>query len=62
MYNWSDPGVGWIQEENNSNSLPYEMWYKLKDYDDIRSQLSPHITEHFFMFLMPNRLFSYNSR
>ncbi|MDR2377116.1 MAG: bacterial Ig-like domain-containing protein [Treponema sp.] len=31
---WSEAGVVWVQEDNNGNNSPDEMWYELKGGDD----------------------------
>jgi hypothetical protein len=31
---WHEPGVVWLQEDNNGNGLPDEMWYELRGPDD----------------------------
>jgi hypothetical protein len=35
--NWNEAGVVWVQEDNNGNGLPDEMWYELKGSDDSNS-------------------------
>jgi hypothetical protein len=34
MDGWREPGVVWIQEDNNGNGLPDEMWYELTGGDE----------------------------
>jgi hypothetical protein len=31
---WEEPGVVWMQEDNNGNGLPDEMWHELRGGDD----------------------------
>jgi hypothetical protein len=31
---WHEPGVVWMQEDNNGNGLPDEMWYELRGGED----------------------------
>jgi hypothetical protein len=31
---WREPGVVWMQEDNNGNGLPDEMWYELPGSDE----------------------------
>jgi hypothetical protein len=32
---WFEPGVGWLQEDNNGNGVPDEMWYEVKGASDM---------------------------
>ena len=34
LASWLEPGVVWMQEDNNANGLPDEMWYELPGSDE----------------------------
>jgi hypothetical protein len=31
---WNEPGIVWVQRDDNGNGLPDEMWYEIKGSDD----------------------------
>jgi hypothetical protein len=44
---WHEAGVVWMQEDNNGNGLPDEMWYELRGGDDDDSVWKNYITRRY---------------
>jgi hypothetical protein len=44
---WREPGVVWMQEDNNGNGLPDEMWYELPGSDETHPKWKNHITRRY---------------
>jgi hypothetical protein len=49
---WNEHGVVWVQEDNNGNGLPDEMWYELTGGDDKNADLKPLITRRYAIAYM----------
>jgi hypothetical protein len=44
---WHEAGVVWMQEDNNDNGLPDEMWYELRGGDDDDPALKDYVTRRY---------------
>jgi methionine-rich copper-binding protein CopC len=44
---WNEPGVVWMQEDNNGNGLPDEMWYELRGGEDDDPAWRDYITRRY---------------
>jgi hypothetical protein len=47
LTSWREPGIVWIQEDNNGNGLPDEMWYELTGSDETHPTWKNHITRRY---------------
>jgi hypothetical protein len=47
MVNWLEPGVVWLQEDNNGNGLPDEMWHELRGGDDDDPAWKDYVTRRY---------------
>jgi hypothetical protein len=46
-FGWHEPGIAWLQEDNNGNGVPDEMWYELKGPSDLVPKYRPFITRRY---------------
>jgi hypothetical protein len=44
---WQEAGVVWMQEDNNGNGLPDEIWYELRGGDDDDSSWKNYVTRRY---------------
>jgi hypothetical protein len=44
---WFEPGIVWLQEDNNGNGVPDEMWYEIKNPNDLVDKYRPYITRRY---------------
>jgi hypothetical protein len=44
---WNEPGIVWVQEDNNGNGLPDEMWYELTGGDETDHARKNQITRRY---------------
>jgi hypothetical protein len=44
---WFEPGIVWLQEDNNGNGVPDEMWYEIKGPNDLVDKYRPYITRRY---------------
>jgi hypothetical protein len=44
---WYEPGIVWLQEDNNGNGVPDEMWYEVKGPSDLKEAYRALITRRY---------------